>query len=91
VACTETTSGIIQKLTLGFDRFCLLQPKGDYVCLEESIFYAADLDQRSLARLRSYVRLKRSETIEGYRKRLRLYSRSEFVEEVFFLPAMREP
>jgi hypothetical protein len=82
---TETTIDTIQKLILAFYRFCALQPYGDYLCLEEGIFYADDLDQRSLARLRAYVRLKRAETIEGYPKRIRLYSRSEFIEEVFFL------
>jgi hypothetical protein len=66
---TETTIDTIQKLTLGFSRFCSIQPDGDYACLEEGIFYADDLDLRSLARLRAYVRLKRAETIEGYLSR----------------------
>jgi Arylsulfotransferase (ASST) len=81
---TETTIDTIQKLILAFYRCCALQASGDYICLEEDIFYAADLDQRSLARLRAYVRSNRAETAEGYPKRIRFYSRSEFIEKVFF-------
>jgi len=82
---TETTIDTIQDLTFGFYRFCSLQIDGNYVCLEEGIFHADDLDQRSLTRLHKYVQSQCAETIGGYPKKLQLYLRSEFVEEVFLI------
>jgi hypothetical protein len=82
---TETTIDTIQALTFGFYRFCELQPGGEYICLEEGVFHADDLDQRSIAGLRRYIRSNRAETVEGCPKQIRLYSRSDFVETVFFV------
>jgi hypothetical protein len=82
---TETTIDTTQALTFGIYRFCELQPDGNYVCLEEGIFHADDLDERSVRCLRSYVRSEHADTLEGCPERLRLYSRSEFVEKVFFM------
>ena len=82
---TETTTDTTQALTFGFYRFCELQPDGDYVCLEEGAFHADELNERSLAILRRYARSERAETVYSCPKRLRLYSRSEFIEKVFFM------
>jgi hypothetical protein len=82
---TETTLDTTQALTFGFYRFCELQSNGNYVCLEEGAFYADDLDERSLARLQRYVRSTNSEAREGCPQRIRLYSRSAFIEKVFFV------
>jgi hypothetical protein len=84
VVDTETTVDIAQDLTFGFYQFCELQPTGVYECHEEGIFFADKLDARSKRRLLHYVRSKRAETPKGYPKKIRLYSRSEFVEKVFF-------
>lgn len=82
---TETTIDTTQALTFGFYRFCELRPAGDYICLEEGAFHADALDEVSVARLREFVRANRAETDVGCPKRIRLYSRSEFVEKVFFV------
>ena len=82
---SETTLDTMQALTFGFYRFCELQPGGDYVCLEEGSFHADDLDERSLASLRRYVRSNGAETSKGCPKKLRLCSRSAFIEKVFFI------
>jgi hypothetical protein len=82
---TETTIDTTQALTFGFYRFCELQPNGDYACLEEGAFHADDLDERSLASLRQYLRSRRAETAEGCSKQIRIHSRSTFVEKVFFV------
>ena len=80
---TETTIDAAQSLTFGFYRFCELQPGGDYVCLEEGAFHADHLDERSLTILRRYARSSTAETRKVCPKRIRLYSRSAFVEKVF--------
>jgi hypothetical protein len=82
---TETSIDTIQQLTFGFYRFCALQADGTYSCVEEGVFHADDLDQRSSSKLQKYAQSSRAETIEENSKDLRLYSRSEFVEKVFFL------
>jgi hypothetical protein len=80
---TETRLNLRQNLMLGFYRFCEFQ-NGLYVCLEEGIFYADDLDESQITTLREFLRSHGAETIDGCSKRLRLYSRSQFVEKVFF-------
>ena len=71
-----------QTLTFGFWRFCELR-NGRYVCTEEGIFH----DDKGLSAsefdfLRKYARATKPETTDDGCDRLRLYSRSKFVEEV---------
>lgn len=79
----ESTICTKQSLNFGFYRFCELQADGTYVCQEEGIFYADDLDRHSVDLIRKYVRTKHAETAVSCPAQIRLYSRSEFVEEVF--------
>src|SRR5262249_34909331 len=65
--------------------FCLLQPDGQYACMEEGILHADDLDALSVKRLRAYARSAHAETIDDCPKVLRVHSRSAFIEEVFLL------
>ena len=71
-----------QTLTFGFWRFCELR-NGEYVALEEGIFHDDELGAKELAALRRYVRAAKPETTNDGCDRLRLYSRSKFIKEVF--------
>jgi hypothetical protein len=72
-----------QTLTFGFWRFCELRD-GAYVCLEEGIFHDdAGLTVKEFLLLRRYVKLHKPETAADGSDRLRLYSRSKFISEVF--------
>jgi hypothetical protein len=70
-----------QTLTFGFWRFYELQ-NGDYVPLEEGILYGEELGAKELDALRKYARATKPETADDGCDRLRLYSRSKFIEEV---------
>jgi hypothetical protein len=70
-----------QMLTFGFWRFCELQ-NHEYVALEEGIFHENNLSAEELALLRDFARKRKAETVEGSCDRIRLYSRSKFIDEV---------
>jgi hypothetical protein len=70
-----------QTLTFGFWRFCELR-NGDYVPLDEGIFHDEGLGAKGLQVLRKYPRAAKPETADDGCDRLRLYSRSKFIEEV---------
>lgn len=53
------------------------------MCQEEGIVYADDLDQHLIDVIRKYAKANRAETMVDCPEELRVYSRSEFVEEVF--------
>ncbi|MGB6481996.1 MAG: hypothetical protein WBE86_00760 [Candidatus Acidiferrales bacterium] len=70
-----------QTLTFGFWRFCELRDNR-YVCTEEGIFHDDNsLSPREFDVLREYARATKPDTTEDGCDRLRLYSRSKFVEE----------
>jgi hypothetical protein len=70
-----------QTLTFGFWRFCELR-NGEYVPLEEGILHDdKELSTNEFNFLRKYARATKPETTEDGCDRLRLYSRSKFVEE----------
>jgi hypothetical protein len=71
-----------QTLTFGFWRFCELRD-GNYVPLEEGTFHHDNLGAKELGVLRKYARATKPETAVDGCERLRLYSRSKFIEEVF--------
>ena len=80
---TETTTDARQSLNFGAYRFCRANAKGNYQCIEEGLFYADDLDKPQIDILSRYQQTAMAETTGKYSKRLKLYSRSEFMEEVF--------
>lgn len=71
-----------QTLTFGFWRFGDLRNNG-YVCVEEGIFHDEQLSAKELHVLRKFARATTPETADDGSDRLRLYSRSKFIEEVF--------
>ena len=72
-----------QTLTFGFGRFCELRDSR-YVCMEEGIFHDdSGLSAREFDLLRKYTRATEPDTTDDGCNRLRLYSRSKFIEEVF--------
>jgi hypothetical protein len=86
----ETSIDECQSLVFGSYRFCKPTAGGIYVCIEEGFFHADDLsesDPESLAILTQYTNTNKSEVEAGFDDRLRCYSRSEFMEEVFWKAA----
>ena len=79
---TETTTDARQSLNFGAYQFCEADSHGQYVCREEGMLYADDLDAAQLKVLREYVRKEKIGDKE--RRRLRLYDRSTFVEKVMY-------
>ncbi len=81
---TETTTDAKQSLNFGAYQFCEADSEGKYVCLEEGLFHSDDLDDAQLAVLRQYVRNENRKKIGMQRVKLKLYSRSAFVEQVMY-------
>ena|ERR1035438_885693 len=70
-----------QTLTFGFWRFCRLR-NGVYSSVEEGVFHDQELSAKELHALRKYARTTNPETTDDGCDRLRLYSRSKFIEEI---------
>jgi hypothetical protein len=81
---TETTTDTSQSLTFGAYRFCRVTPNSSYVCLEEGLFHADDINSRSLKVMQEYIRKNLPDTTRDGPDELSLYSRSEFVEKVLW-------
>jgi hypothetical protein len=81
---TETTTDAKQRLNFGAFQFCEANSDGHYVCLEEGLFYSDDLDATQLAVLRKYVRKENRKKIGSEHPKLKVYSRSAFVEKVLY-------
>ncbi|HEX6502421.1 MAG TPA: DNA polymerase [Terriglobales bacterium] len=81
----ETTIDAKQLLNFAFYRKCELRD-GLYVCIEEGIVYAEDVDERlgkkALEMLRSFATKAQTDTVRGRHARMRLYSRTDFVKKV---------
>jgi hypothetical protein len=73
-----------QSLLFGWYRVCRL--KGPtYQCVEEGIFHADDLESQYRQAITDYQRAQASEVSnDDFDDRIHVYSRSEFVEKVFF-------
>jgi hypothetical protein len=81
---TETTTDERQALNFGAYQFCKADSDGKYICREEGLFYADNLDAAQVEVLRKYVDTKGVNPAK-WGPRLRLYSRSVFVEKVMFV------
>ena len=85
----ETTVDHTQQLNFGTYRI-YLDAREEFrgtTCAEEGIFYADDLatrDPQAMAALEDYVEANEADVAAGKDPRLKLLSRSEFVEEVLF-------
>lgn len=82
---TETTTDAKQSLNFGAYQFCEADRRGNYVCLEEGLFHADDLDAAQLEVLRKYVRNENRKRPGISCPKLKLYSRDAFVEKVFHI------
>lgn len=85
---TETTVDTVQKLNFGVYRRCKLGKSG-YKTFEEGLFYTDDLDASQLNVLKRFVEDPRNSPQIDLKRfppptRLTLYSRSAFVERVFW-------
>jgi hypothetical protein len=84
---TETTIDERQALNFGFYRFCRHDGNGIYFAIEEGLFYADELlltSPGAMSLLKHYIASHPAETPEGYPAKLRLRSRNEFIERVFW-------
>jgi hypothetical protein len=81
---TETTTDAKQSLNFGAYQFCEADSNGNYACLEEGLFYSDDLDATQLEVLRKYVQDENRKKTGIRRYKLKLYSRSAFVEKVMY-------
>jgi len=81
----ETTIDAKQLLNFAFYRKCELRD-AVYVCIEEGIMYAEDVDKRlgkkALEMLRNFAAKAQTDTVRGRHARMRLYSRADFVKKV---------
>ena len=78
----ETRLTADQTPTFGFSQFCKLR-NGEYIPLEEGIFHEDNgLSAEEFDLLRKYARVTKPDTADDGCDRLRIYSRSKFIEEV---------
>jgi hypothetical protein len=81
---TETTLDLEQKLTFGIWRFCQLEA-GEYVAIQEGIFYRDDLSTKDAQAIRAYSKGHLADQLaHGAGTDLVVMSRAEFVEKVFW-------
>ncbi|MFI5109045.1 MAG: hypothetical protein ACHP78_09395 [Terriglobales bacterium] len=83
---TETTIDTRQELTFGAYRVCQLVD-GNYLCSEEGLFHADDLDAGQRRILKTYVGSELASIgVKSFPPKLdlKLYRRSKFVEKVFW-------
>ncbi len=80
----ETRVSADLTLTFGFWRFCELR-NGRYECVEEGIFHDDHLSAKEFDLLRKYARSTKPDTTDDGCDRLRLYSRTKFVQETLGL------
>jgi len=84
---TETTIDSTQRLLYGVWRLYIDEGHPGSTCAQEGVFYADDLPERDpvgFALLQAVVATERANTAAGYSKKLRLLSRSEFVEQLLW-------
>jgi hypothetical protein len=81
---TETTTDARLSLNFGVYQFCEADPGGNYACREEGLLHSEDLDAVQLEVIRNYVRNENRRRTSKRRSKLKIYSRSEFVERVMY-------
>ena len=79
----ETTTDIRQDLNFLWWRFCELKDDS-YVCQQEGVVYADELNEPSVELIRSFVHGKQAQVEEGCPKEIRCESRTEFVDGEFW-------
>ena len=79
----ETTTDIRQDLNFLWWRFCELKD-GTYVCQQEGLVYADELDKPSVQLIHSFAASKRAEVEDGCPGEIRVESRTEFVDGEFW-------
>src|SRR5438093_10125212 len=88
---TETTTDACQALNFSVYQFCEADSHGNYICREEGLLHADDLDTQQLEVLRQYLHVEHGSTAENRHRKLKLYSRSEFVEKVMYTAIQAGP
>jgi hypothetical protein len=85
ILCADTETTLeAQSLNFGAYQFCEANSHGNYSCREEGLFHADDLPAAQRELLRRYV-AKENRKKSGPGAKLKLYSRSAFVEKVMYV------
>lgn len=87
----ETLTDATQALTFGCWRYYRLHPTAGWQCAQEGLFYAdelADTNPDGISTLQRYAATHWS-AAQGRRRRLKLLTRAQFVEDVLFTAAWR--
>jgi hypothetical protein len=79
----ETTVDIRQDLNFLWWRFCELK-EHTYVCQQEGVVYADELDKASIELIRAYARSVRADVEDGCPEDIEVESRTEFVDGKFW-------
>lgn len=79
----ETTLDVRQTLTFLWWRFCELK-NGAYICQQEGIVYADDLDHAAVKLIRNYAQRLRADVEDGCPRDVSVQSRTEFVDGLFW-------
>lgn len=80
---TETTTDIRQDLNFLWWRFCELK-RGTYVCQQEGVVYADELDEASVKLIHAFAKSKRAQVEEDCPLEISRKSRTEFVDGEFW-------
>lgn len=89
---SETRITPDQTLTFGCWRYCVKTDSGEFNCVDEGLFYADDLPTRDpvgFTCLVDYAAIRNAARGDGRPRPLRLLSRAEFVEKVFYQAAYK--
>jgi len=89
---TETTTDAAQRLTFGCYRFCQWTDAAALRCVAEGLFYDDELpsrDPNGFALLERYARERRADVLPGSPAGLKLLSRRQFVDDVFWPAAYK--
>jgi hypothetical protein len=79
----ETTTDIRQDLNFLWWRFCELK-EGRYICQQEGLVYADDLDAKSIRLIRSFAHNQPAKVEDGCPKEILVQSRTEFIDGEFW-------
>ncbi|MBZ5614838.1 MAG: hypothetical protein LAO23_12580 [Acidobacteriia bacterium] len=79
----ETTTDIRQDLNFLWWRFCELK-EGRYICQQEGLVYADNLDAKSIQLIRNFAYYKPAEVEDECPKDILVQSRTEFVDGEFW-------
>lgn len=80
--CETTLNTSTQSLTFGSYAVCRRERNGEYVCIEEGLFFADGASEKERRIIQEYSKLNKSQAVRGYPSTIRVMSRNVFVGKV---------